>query len=266
MSGRSRGRARTTTAPQAPAAATPSGAPTPPITPTIIPTPTPTTMVTGVAQIPPARVASPQRAPVPAADTGRGRGIASTEQPAPSQPTSSTSVSSGAVSPTGAGSEGSPPQQPSPPHPAGGTGRAALRGASHQPSLSTRGDIITPMERLALQDTGDVRAGGRVEARIESVLHTRPANCTVKSGSKGDPVKILCNYFEVVNQPDWVLYQYHVDYLPVIDSRRMRIALFRNHDALFPLNKAFDGSTLYSLTKLPDEVIFTFNKNYPQIK
>ena len=34
----------------------------------------------------------------------------------------------------------------------------------------------------------------------------------------------------------------------------MRIALLKNHDALFPMNKAFDGSTLYSLTKLPNEL------------
>jgi hypothetical protein len=34
----------------------------------------------------------------------------------------------------------------------------------------------------------------------------------------------------------------------------MRIALLRNHDNLFPKNKAFDGNVLYSLTKLPDEI------------
>jgi hypothetical protein len=34
----------------------------------------------------------------------------------------------------------------------------------------------------------------------------------------------------------------------------MRVGLMKNHDNLFPLNKAFDGSTLYSLTKLPDEI------------
>lgn len=34
----------------------------------------------------------------------------------------------------------------------------------------------------------------------------------------------------------------------------VRIALLNNHNALFPQNKAFDGSTLYSLTKLPDEI------------
>jgi aubergine-like protein len=73
-------------------------------------------------------------------------------------------------------------------------------------------------------------------------------------GETGDPIKILCNYFEVINKPEWVLYQYHVDFMPPIDSRRMRIALMRNHDQLFPLNKAFDGTTLYSLTRLPNEV------------
>ena len=65
---------------------------------------------------------------------------------------------------------------------------------------------------------------------------------------------ILCNYYEVLNAPNWVLYQYHVDFSPPIDSKRMRLALFHEHNALFPQNKAFDGATLYSTTKLYDDV------------
>jgi aubergine-like protein len=66
----------------------------------------------------------------------------------------------------------------------------------------------------------------------------------------------MANYFEAVSKPDWLLYQYHVDFNPAIDSKRMRQALLHNHNSLFPDNKAFDGSTLYSLTKLPNEVSF----------
>ena len=76
-------------------------------------------------------------------------------------------------------------------------------------------------------------------------------------GTSGDKIKILCNYFEVISQPNWVLYQYHVDFSPLIESRRMRVGLMKPHDALFPMNKAFDGSTIYSLTLLPDEVDVT---------
>jgi aubergine-like protein len=48
------------------------------------------------------------------------------------------------------------------------------------------------------------------------------------------------------------MYQYHVDFAPVVDSKKVRFMLMKPHDNMFQ-NKAFDGSTIYSLTKLPDE-------------
>lgn len=228
MSGRSRGRARTSTVPQ----------------------PTPVTPPTGTTQtipVQPARVASPIRAPVPPLEqTGRGRGV--TQETTPSTvPT----IQPGTVSPVSRSSGESPPQQPSPPHPGVTSGRAALRGAFNQPGVPT---VIGAMERLQLEGTGDVQA--RREYRIEQVPYTRPASCVDKVGRAGTAIKILCNYFEVLSHPDWVLYQYHVDFLPVIDSRRMRQALLKNHDHLFPRNKAFDGSTIYSLDRLEEVQFF----------
>ncbi len=49
----------------------------------------------------------------------------------------------------------------------------------------------------------------------------------------------------------------HVDFAPVVDSKLTRLLLMRPHDGLFR-NKAFDGSTIYSLTKLPEEVRFLY--------
>jgi hypothetical protein len=154
-------------------------------------------------------------------------------------------------------SEESPPQQTSPPQQQGlGLGRAAMRGGPHQPSSSIRNEALAPMERLTLQDTGDVggaaaaTAGAQRRVGYEQVLNTRPKSCQTKTGSGGVPVKILCNYFEVVSKPDWLLHQYHVSYAPEIDSKGFRIKLMHDHDKLFPTNKAFDGSTLYTLTRL----------------
>ena len=50
------------------------------------------------------------------------------------------------------------------------------------------------------------------------------------------------------------MYQYHVDFEPEIDSKRMRIGLLRPHDPLFDNNKAFDGRTLFSMKRLDNEV------------
>jgi len=128
-------------------------------------------------------------------------------------------------------SEDSPPAQHSPPSTvstgssqATSAGRAALRGMPHQPCTSYRTEVLPPMERLQLQDPGETAKPAATEEkreiRIESVLYTRPEPLSgEKTGNSGTPVKILCNYFEVINRPDWVLYQYHVDFAPVIDSK-----------------------------------------------
>ena len=63
-------------------------------------------------------------------------------------------------------SEESPPQQVSPPHSqsSGSTvatqslGRAALRGAPHQPGVVVRTELLPPLERLQLQEQGEVAA------------------------------------------------------------------------------------------------------------
>ncbi|TNM90205.1 hypothetical protein fugu_004439 [Takifugu bimaculatus] len=45
-----------------------------------------------------------------------------------------------------------------------------------------------------------------------------------KSGSSGSVVPLIANFFRIVSRPQWVLYQYHVDYQPPIESRRLRTA------------------------------------------
>lgn len=239
MSGRSRGRARVRIDSSQP---TPVAQTKPASEKAPVPTPTP------------APVTVPTRGVAP--ESGRGRGI-STPTPATTSTTSQEKPSSS--------SEESPPQQVSPPHSQSSgsivatqsLGRAALRGAPHQPCVTVRTELLPPLERLQLQEQGDISgkpAETKKEVRIESVLYTRPESCKDKKGVSGTPINILCNYFEVTSKPNWVLYQYHVDFAPLIDSRSLRIGLMKDHDKMFPLNKAFDGSTIYSLTKLHDEV------------
>ena len=67
------------------------------------------------------------------------------------------------------------------------------------------------------------------------------------------------NFFEIINRPDWALYQYHVDFDPTIESRVLRCGLLKQHDALFRNVKAFDGMTLFSMTKLEREVKYCSN-------
>jgi hypothetical protein len=267
--GRSRGRARVAGVPGTPAsAAPPSGGP-----------PLHQQAYQGAAQTktpsPPAGVDTPSPPTAQQPNVGRGRGFSTTSSESvitvaasiTHSATTATAVSVVSTGTTGERvsppfSEDSPPQQPSPPQTTGqAMGRAAMRGGTHQPGPATRLDMLKPMERMTLQDTGDFGKAPAAprEMRYEQVLHTRPENCDVKTGTAGAKIKILCNYFEVLSEPNWVLHQYHVDFAPVIESRRMRIALMHLHDKLFPTNKAFDGSTIYSLTKLEKEVSSTLS-------
>lgn len=69
-----------------------------------------------------------------------------------------------------------------------------------------------------------------------------------------ESIELFTNYFEVMSKPNWLLHQYHVDFDPPIESKRLRIGLLKQHDHLFANNKAFDGQTLYSLTKLEENI------------
>jgi hypothetical protein len=72
--------------------------------------------------------------------------------------------------------------------------------------------------------------------------------------SESYKITLYTNYIELLNEPNWILYQYHVDFEPDIQSRRLRVGLLNQHSQLFGA-KAFDGKTLFTLTRLDNEVI-----------
>ena len=123
------------------------------------------------------------------------------------------SGSGGTTSPNGSPTEGSPPCQTSPPQqhsptetaqpiiPSPAPGRAALRGVIHH-TVTSRPDFGPGLDTLSI--TGSEELAPDVKPTMfESVLRTKPETCTEKKGSNGTPLEILCNYFEVVETPDW---------------------------------------------------------------
>ncbi|XP_053059802.1 piwi-like protein 4 isoform X2 [Acinonyx jubatus] len=84
----------------------------------------------------------------------------------------------------------------------------------------------------------------------EKLAHVR--DC--KTGSSGVPVKLVTNLFNLDLPQDWQLYQYHVTYVPDLESRRLRIALLYNHRELSNRAKAFDGVILFLTQKLEEKV------------
>ncbi|KAM3935292.1 piwi-like protein 4 [Leptodactylus fuscus] len=77
-------------------------------------------------------------------------------------------------------------------------------------------------------------------------------NC--KTGTSGEPVKLLTNIFGLGLPPQWCLYQYHVDYNPDIASMRLKAALLYSHGDVLGSARAFDGAVLFLAKKLQDKV------------
>lgn len=72
-------------------------------------------------------------------------------------------------------------------------------------------------------------------------------------GTSGTTISLTANFFRIVSRPQWVLYQYHVDFQPPIDSRRLRTALLFQHGVL-GVARTFDGALLILPHRLHDKV------------
>ncbi|XP_061484783.1 piwi-like protein 4 isoform X2 [Rhineura floridana] len=100
--------------------------------------------------------------------------------------------------------------------------------------------------------------GGRIRCNFQDMgVNTRETMIHVKdskTGSTGIPIKVITNLFSLGLPQQWQLYQYCVEFNPVLESRRLKIALLYNHSELLGKTKVFDGSSLFLTEKLENEV------------
>ncbi|CAF4441385.1 unnamed protein product [Rotaria sp. Silwood2] len=76
---------------------------------------------------------------------------------------------------------------------------------------------------------------------------------TEKQGTSGEIIALIANYVRILSAPQWLLYQYHVTFIPDnIDSRKTRRELLAQHKGVLQ-DVAFDGQTLYSFNDLGDD-------------
>ncbi|KAJ1094267.1 hypothetical protein NDU88_007345, partial [Pleurodeles waltl] len=80
-----------------------------------------------------------------------------------------------------------------------------------------------------------------------------------KTGVSGTTIKLSTNHFRLTSRPQWVLYQYHIDYNPQMESRRLRSALLFQHEDLIGKVRAFDGTMLFLVKRL-DKVSEVFSQ------
>uniref|UniRef100_A0A3Q3VLJ3 Piwi-like protein 1 n=1 Tax=Mola mola TaxID=94237 RepID=A0A3Q3VLJ3_MOLML len=90
--------------------------------------------------------------------------------------------------------------------------------------------------------------GGRRRDFHDAGVNTRDIMAHVKdskSGTSGTAIQLRANFFRIISRPQWVLYQYHVDYQPPMESRRLRSALLFQHDDVLGSARSFDGALLF---------------------
>ncbi|XP_048350333.1 piwi-like protein 4 [Sphaerodactylus townsendi] len=100
--------------------------------------------------------------------------------------------------------------------------------------------------------------GGRIRCSFPDMgVNTRQSMVHVqndKTGSSGIPIKIITNLFGLWLPVSWQLFQYHVQFSPEMESRRLRMALLYSHPRFQTKAKAFDGAVLFVTDKLEDNV------------
>uniref|UniRef100_A0A673CUZ6 Piwi-like protein 1 n=1 Tax=Sphaeramia orbicularis TaxID=375764 RepID=A0A673CUZ6_9TELE len=89
-----------------------------------------------------------------------------------------------------------------------------------------------------------------------------------KSGTSGSMIVLTSNYFRILSRPQWVLYQYHVDFQPPMESRRLRTALLYQHDQLLGKAQSFDGALLFLPHRLhsKETVLHSETKNGEKVQ
>ena len=87
----------------------------------------------------------------------------------------------------------------------------------------------------------------RRELEELTTLPLRPESCLNKVGTSGRPLGLITNFIPVYPTVDWRLYQHHVTFDTVIDSRRERKnLLLKFKDSAFHGVMIFDGLMLFS--------------------
>ncbi|XP_015733495.1 piwi-like protein 1 [Coturnix japonica] len=136
-------------------------------------------------------------------------------------------------------------------------GRGRQRGPQDAPKALGL-QISAGFQDLSLADRGGRRRDFHdlgVNTR-QAIEHVRES----KTGSSGAVIKLVANFFRLTSRPQWALYQYHIDYNPEMEARRLRSGLLFQHEDLLGKTHAFDGAILFLPKRLPNKITEVFSK------
>ncbi|XP_077135461.1 piwi-like protein 1 isoform X2 [Ranitomeya variabilis] len=163
------------------------------------------------------------------------------------------------------------PQQPQDPRPAAVrpqqpapepllVGRGRQRGPPAAAAERPAPEVLQVSAGLAEVSIGE--RGGRRRDFHDVGVNTRQTIEHVqksKAGSSGTLISLVTNHIKLVSRPQWALYQYHVDFNPAMESKRLRYALLYQHEETIGKARAFDGTVLF-LPKRLNKVTEVFSQ------
>ncbi|KAG1974044.1 piwi-like protein 1 [Pimephales promelas] len=143
--------------------------------------------------------------------------------------------------------EAAKPVMPTPPE-----GQLVGRGRQ-KPAPGAMSEEVMLQISAGFQQVKIGERGGRRRDFHDSGVHTRQLMEHVKeskSGVSGTAIELRANFMRLLSRPLWALYQYHVDYKPPMESRRLRSALLFQHEETLGKAHTFDGAILFLPNKL----------------
>lgn len=100
-------------------------------------------------------------------------------------------------------------------------------------------------------DSTDIGDNASKRERYE-IVHTRPSDIQTKMGKVGTPITLQANYYRLLTKPTWRIFQYHVDFSPHIELRRVRGGMLSEHRETLG-GYLYDGTKLFTSCKLSEE-------------
>uniref|UniRef100_A0A182LZC8 Uncharacterized protein n=1 Tax=Anopheles culicifacies TaxID=139723 RepID=A0A182LZC8_9DIPT len=181
---------------------------------------------------------------------GRGRGTRGAPGAAGGQP----NWKEGGATGGGAPQLRQPRMDPSQPETAAGDNGASAGGSGAAPKAP-----VAAASRGGGNGAGDAGALGRGAIRgmryIPEVVVTRKPNAPSKQGTSGTKLVLKTNYFRLTrNDQNTCVFQYRVDFEPLVEDTRIMQALIRTQAILLG-PYIFDGTMLFLYNKLRSEMV-----------
>ncbi|XP_036145933.1 piwi-like protein Siwi [Monomorium pharaonis] len=129
-----------------------------------------------------------------------------------------------------------------------------------QPSTSQYVPMEIKEEESEIKSEIKSESGSTKETRsrrkLEPIFVSKPSTLVTKKGTSGEHTMLQSNHFKLPTVPNWRLYQYRVDFEPEEMRTFIRKGMLKLHkDKVGPY--IFDGTVLYTSTRLPDKMEFT---------